>query len=64
MTDLKVVQDWLEMARSCSRPCPLHDRAQWEASRDLGSYATAELDRSSLLGVIAIQTKPQRSFSS
>src|SRR5919205_2606218 len=56
MTDLKVVQDWLEsgaQVRSALAP--------FSATRDnrtvdmLGSYATAELDKNSRLGVIAIQ---------
>ena len=56
MTDLKVVQDWLESGAQVQSAL-----APFSASRDgrhvemLGSYATAELDRNSRLGVIAIQ---------
>jgi HD-GYP domain-containing protein (c-di-GMP phosphodiesterase class II) len=56
MTDLKVVQDWLESGAQVQSAL-----APFTATRDnrtvdmLGSYATAELDKSSRLGVIAIQ---------
>jgi HD-GYP domain-containing protein (c-di-GMP phosphodiesterase class II) len=56
MTDLKVVQDWLESGAQVQSAL-----APFSASRDgrtvemLGSYATAELDKNSRLGVIAIQ---------
>jgi HD-GYP domain-containing protein (c-di-GMP phosphodiesterase class II) len=56
MTDLKVVQDWLESGAQVQSAL-----APFSATRDdrtvemLGSYATAELDKSSRLGVIAIQ---------
>ena len=56
MTDLKVVQDWLESGAQVQSAL-----APFSATRDgktvdmLGSYATAELDESSRLGVIAIQ---------
>ena len=56
MTDLKVVQEWLESGDQVQSAL-----APFSASRDgksvemLGSYATAELDKSSRLGVIAIQ---------
>jgi len=57
MTDLKVVQDWLEsggQVQSALAPfSALRDGRKLEM---LGSYATAELDKNSLrLGVIAIQ---------
>jgi HD-GYP domain-containing protein (c-di-GMP phosphodiesterase class II) len=56
MTDLKVVQDWLEtgaQVQSALEPFSLdHDG---KATPMLGSYATVELDQNSLLGVIAIQ---------
>jgi len=56
MTDLKVVQDWLESGGQVQSAL-----APFSAIRDertvemLGSYATAELDKNSRLGVIAIQ---------
>ena len=56
MTDLKVVQDWLESGLQVQSAL-----APFSATRDgktvemLGSYATAELDKNSRLGVIAIQ---------
>jgi len=56
MTDLKVVQDWLEtgsQVQSALSPFSL-DRDGKSISM-LGSYATAELDSNALLGVIAIQ---------
>ncbi len=56
MTDLKVVQDWLEtgaQVQSALEPFTL-DR-DGRVTPMLGSYATVELDRNSLLGVIAIQ---------
>ena len=56
MTDLKVVQDWLEtgsQVQSALAPFSL-DRDGKSISM-LGSYATAELDSHALLGVIAIQ---------
>jgi HD-GYP domain-containing protein (c-di-GMP phosphodiesterase class II) len=56
MTDLKVVQDWLEsgsQVQSALSPFPLERDGHFASM--LGSYATAELDRNSLLGVIAIQ---------
>ncbi|HYW72965.1 MAG TPA: hypothetical protein VE961_18205, partial [Pyrinomonadaceae bacterium] len=56
MTDLKVVQDWLEtgaQVQSALEPFSLeHDG---KTTRMLGSYATVELDQTSMLGVIAIQ---------
>ena len=56
MTDLKVVQDWQESGGQVQSAL-----APFSAVRDgrkvemLGSYATAELDKNSRLGVIAIQ---------
>src|SRR5687767_5063833 len=56
MTDLKVVQDWQESGSQVQSAL-----APFSAVRDgstvemLGSYATAELDKNSRLGVIAIQ---------
>jgi HD-GYP domain-containing protein (c-di-GMP phosphodiesterase class II) len=56
MTDLKVVQDWQETGAQVQSAL-----APFTATRDgrtvdmLGSYATAELDKNSRLGVIAIQ---------
>jgi HD-GYP domain-containing protein (c-di-GMP phosphodiesterase class II) len=56
MTDLKVVQDWLETgAQVQSALAPFTIERDGRVSTMLGSYATAELDRNSLLGVIAIQ---------
>ena len=56
MTDLKVVQDWQEsgaQVQSALEPFILiRDGRETEM---LGSYATAELDKNSRLGVIAIQ---------
>jgi HD-GYP domain-containing protein (c-di-GMP phosphodiesterase class II) len=56
MTDLKVVQDWQEsgsQVQSALEPFILvRDGRKAEM---LGSYATAELDKNSRLGVIAIQ---------
>ena len=56
MTDLKVVQDWQESGAQVhrrSRRFPPY--AMDEHVEMLGSYATAELDKNSRLGVIAIQ---------
>src|SRR5262249_24551273 len=56
MTDLKVVQDWLEngvQVQSALAPFTL-DR-DGRITPMLGSYATVELDRGSLLGVIGMQ---------
>jgi len=56
MTDLKVVQDWLEtgaQVQSALEPFTLERDGR--TTPMLGSYATAELDRNSLLGVVAIQ---------
>jgi HD-GYP domain-containing protein (c-di-GMP phosphodiesterase class II) len=56
MTDMKVVQDWLETgAQIQSALAPFTLERDGRSVDMLGSYATAELDRNSLLGVIAIQ---------
>src|SRR5207237_1686236 len=56
MTDLKVVQDWLEAGSQVqSALSPFSLARDGKDVPMLGSYATAELDRNSLLGVIAIQ---------
>jgi HD-GYP domain-containing protein (c-di-GMP phosphodiesterase class II) len=56
MTDLKVVQDWLETgAQVQSALAPFTIERDGHIAPMLGSYATAELDHNSLLGVIAIQ---------
>src|SRR5438552_756287 len=56
MTDLKVVQDWLETgAQIQSALEPFSLERDGRVTPMLGSYATVELDKNSLLGVIAIQ---------
>jgi HD-GYP domain-containing protein (c-di-GMP phosphodiesterase class II) len=56
MTDLKVVQDWLESGSQVqSALSPFVLERDGESVWMLGSYATAELDSNSLLAVIAIQ---------
>jgi len=56
MTDVKVVQDWLETgAQVQSALAPFTLERDGRVAPMLGSYATVELDRNSLLGVIAIQ---------
>ena len=56
MTDLKVVQDWQESgAQVQSALAPFVARRNGRNVEMLGSYATAELDKNSRLGVIAIQ---------
>ena len=56
MTDLKVVQDWLETgAQVQSALAPFTLDRDGRITPMMGSYATVELDRNSLLGVIAIQ---------
>lgn len=56
MTDLKVVQDWLESgAQVQSALAPFSAVRDGRKVEMLGSYATAELDKNSRLGVIAIQ---------
>lgn len=56
MTEIKVVQDWLETgAQVQSALAPFTLERDGRVAPMLGSYATAELDRNSMLGVIAIQ---------
>jgi putative nucleotidyltransferase with HDIG domain len=56
MTDLKVVQDWMESGSQVqSALAPFSVRRDERKVEMLGSYATAELDKNSRLGVIAIQ---------
>jgi HD-GYP domain-containing protein (c-di-GMP phosphodiesterase class II) len=56
MTDLKVVQDWQESgAQVQSALAPFSTTRDGRHVEMLGSYATAELDKSARLGVIAIQ---------
>lgn len=56
MTDLKVVQDWQESgAQVQSALAPFEAVRNGRTVEMLGSYATAELDKNSRLGVIAIQ---------
>ena len=56
MTDLKVVQEWLESGDQVqSALAPFTATRDGKSVEMLGSYATAELDKSSQLGVIAIQ---------
>src|SRR6476659_6746261 len=56
MTDLKVVQDWLESgAQVQSALAPFSATRNGRSVEMLGSYATAELDKNSRLGVIAVQ---------
>jgi HD-GYP domain-containing protein (c-di-GMP phosphodiesterase class II) len=56
MTDLKVVQDWLETgAQVQSALAPFTLDRDGRVAPMLGSYATVELDQNTLLGVIAIQ---------
>ena len=56
MTDLKVVQDWLESGSQVqSALSPFVLERDGKSVSMLGSYATAELDPNSLLAVIAIQ---------
>src|ERR1051325_635426 len=56
MTDLKVVQDWLESGTQVqSALSPFATTRDGRQIEMLGSYATAELGSNSLLGVIAIQ---------
>lgn len=56
MTDLKVVQDWQESgAQVQSALAPFTAQRDGRKIEMLGSYATAELDNNSRLGVIAIQ---------
>jgi HD-GYP domain-containing protein (c-di-GMP phosphodiesterase class II) len=56
MTDLKVVKDWLETgAQVQSALAPFTVERNGNKVDMLGSYATAELDTNTVLGVIAIQ---------
>jgi HD-GYP domain-containing protein (c-di-GMP phosphodiesterase class II) len=56
MTDLKVVQDWQESGGQVqSALAPFTGLRDGRKVEMLGSYATAELDKNSRLGVIAIQ---------
>jgi len=56
MTDLKVVQEWQESgAQVQSALAPFSAIRDGKTVEMLGSYATAELDKNSRLGVIAIQ---------
>ena len=56
MTDVKVVQDWLETGSQVqSALSPFSIERDGRVTSMLGSYATAELDHDALLGVIAIQ---------
>lgn len=56
MTDLKVVQDWMESgAQVQSALAPFSVLRDERKVEMLGSYATAELDKNSRLGVIAVQ---------
>ncbi len=56
MTDLKVVQDWQEQGTQVqSALAPFTGVRDGRKVEMLGSYATAELDKNSRLGVIAIQ---------
>jgi HD-GYP domain-containing protein (c-di-GMP phosphodiesterase class II) len=56
MTDLKVVQDWIESgAQVQSALAPFSVMRDERKVEMLGSYATAELDKNSRLGVIAVQ---------
>jgi HD-GYP domain-containing protein (c-di-GMP phosphodiesterase class II) len=56
MIDLKVVQDWLESgAQVQSALSPFSAIRDGRDVEMLGSYATAELDKNSRLGVIAVQ---------
>jgi HD-GYP domain-containing protein (c-di-GMP phosphodiesterase class II) len=56
MIDLKVVQDWQESgAQVQSALAPFSATRDGRVVEMLGSYATAELDKNSRLGVIAIQ---------
>ncbi len=56
MSDLKVVRDWLETGKQVqSALAPFAAERNGRKIEMLGSYATAELDSSTVLGVIAIQ---------
>jgi HD-GYP domain-containing protein (c-di-GMP phosphodiesterase class II) len=56
MTELKVVEDWLESGSQIQTAlAPFTLEREGKSISMLGSYATAELDHNALLGVIAIQ---------
>ena len=56
MTELRVVREWLETgAQVQSALAPFTLDRNGESTPMLGSYATVELDRNTLLGVIAMQ---------
>jgi HD-GYP domain-containing protein (c-di-GMP phosphodiesterase class II) len=56
MTELKVVQDWLESGKQIQTAlAPFATQRNGKTVQMLGSYATAELGGNSRLGVIAIQ---------
>ena len=56
MTDLRVVREWLETGSQVqSALAPFTVDRDGKATPMLGSYATVELDRNTLLGVIAMQ---------
>jgi len=56
MLDLKVVQDWMESGDQVqSALAPFSANREGRQVEMLGSYATAELDKNSRLGVIAVQ---------
>ncbi|MFN2597227.1 MAG: HD domain-containing phosphohydrolase [Pyrinomonadaceae bacterium] len=58
MTDLKVVQDWLDSGRQVqSALAPFTAERDGQRIEMLGAYATAELDDDARLGVIAIQNE-------
>ncbi|MCA1643481.1 MAG: HD domain-containing protein [Acidobacteria bacterium] len=58
MTDLKVVQDWLDTGRQVqSALAPFTAEREGRRMEMLGAYATAELDDDARLGVIAIQNE-------
>jgi HD-GYP domain-containing protein (c-di-GMP phosphodiesterase class II) len=58
MTDLKVVQDWMDTGRQVqSALAPFTVERDGRRMEMLGAYATAELDDDARLGVIAIQNE-------
>ncbi|MDT7603635.1 MAG: hypothetical protein QOF61_1632, partial [Acidobacteriota bacterium] len=58
MTDLKVVQDWIDTGRQVqSALAPFTVERDGQRIEMLGAYATAELDDDARLGVIAIQNE-------
>src|SRR5437773_266519 len=59
MTELRVVREWLETgAQVQSALAPFTLDRNGKSTPMLGSYATVELDRNTLLGVIAMQDEP------